>query len=97
MEGPHYVEPATGKTPEHPRYSVTVTPAYGRPFTVYVIPNPASKTGEGYITTASPRGTGRYAAHKSIETAVKSANYRVRRYLKHHSRPLGIQATQVTP
>lgn len=59
------------------RYHVTVRPEHGNPVTLHVVPAGAA----GYAVRRDPDSSGHITAHRSFEAAVKSSNYRVRRYL----------------
>lgn len=67
-------------------YEVTARPDHGKEVTFYVV-----GTGKAYVKTA-PTSTGYISAHRNFETAVRSANFRARRYVRAYSKPRGIQA-----
>lgn len=67
-------------------YEVTARPQHGREVTFYVV-----ATGKAYVKTA-PTSTGYISAHRNFETAVKSANFRAKRYVRAYSKPRSIQA-----
>ena len=76
---------------ERRQYYVTVRPEFGREFTVWMMPHIGPRGGVKWKTCRAKNSRNWYQIHNSFETAVKSANYRVRRYLKDHSQPFGIQ------
>ena len=74
-------------------YQVTVRPEYGNTVTLYVT------TGRGYrkaYVQTTPDRLGFISQHRTFEAAVKSANYRAKRYLRAYSKPRGIRARTVT-
>jgi hypothetical protein len=76
---------------EKETYHVTARPPYGREFTVYVRPHVGPRGGRGFKTCRTPDSDGAYSYHPNFVRAVKSANYRARRYLNMHRKPFGIQ------
>lgn len=71
-------------------YSVTARPEHGKPVTLYVAVNYTSKL--AYAVKLGLDRAGYITAHRTFEAAVKSANYRARRYVTAYSRPRGLKA-----
>ena len=77
-------------------YKVTASPAHARPFTFYVA-EITTPRGFAYLVKGTTDGPNWFSRHRSPEIAVRSANYRARRYIRAYSKPRNVISRQPVP
>lgn len=89
----------TEAAPESPEaklylYKVTARPAFAREFTFYVCPVLNGHGKQAFVVSATAAHLNWFSRHRTPEAAVRSANYRARRYNRAYSKPRNILPAQ---